>query len=80
MGANDTNDSVIYRDSYEQEDQDLIFDLFGKMPIERWPITERLYNADLPAASLKLYPNVAHSETNEMWSDIIRFFSSRLDD
>ena len=80
MGADDTNDSVVYKDSYEPEDRVLIFDLFGKTLIERWPITEALYKANLPAATLKLYPHVAHSETNEVWRDIINFFSTHLHD
>ncbi len=80
MGADDTNDSVVYRDSYDQEDQDLIFDLFGKTLIERWPITKTVYEQTLPAATLKLYPNVGHSVTKEMWSDITTFFSQHLRD
>jgi dienelactone hydrolase len=80
MGVEDTNDSVIYRDSYEQEDQDLIFDLFGKTLIERWPVTEAIYKESLPAATLKLYPNVGHSVTKEIWNDITTFFSQHLRD
>ena len=80
MGADDANDSVIFRDSYEQEDQDLIFDLFGKTLIERWPVTEAIYKETLPRASLKLYPNIGHSVTKEMWSDVTAFFSQHLRD
>lgn len=80
MGADDTNDSVVYRDSYDQEDQDLIFDLFGKTLLERWRITEAMYKETLPAATLKLYPGVAHSVTKEMWSDVAAFFTKHLHD
>jgi hypothetical protein len=80
MGADDTNDSVIYRDSYEQEDQDLIFDLFGKTLIERWLVTEAIYKENVPAATLKLYPNVGHSVTKEIWNDVTAFFSKHLHD
>ena len=80
MGAEDTNDSVIYRDSYEQEDQDLIFNLFGKTLIERWPVTEAIYKDNLPSATLKLYPNVGHSVTKEIVSDVTAFFSRYLHD
>src|SRR6266513_2515136 len=80
MGSDDTNDSVVYRDSYDQEDQDLIFDLFGKTLIERWPVTVAIYKENLPAAVLKLYPNVAHSVTSEIWNDVAAFFSQHLRD
>ena len=80
MGSEDTNDSVLYRDSYDQEDQDLIFDLFGKTLIERWPVTVAIYKENLPAAVLKLYPNVAHSVTSEIWNDVAAFFSQHLRD
>ena len=80
MGAEDTNDSVIYRDSYDQEDQDLIFELFGKTLMERWPVTEAIYRESLPAATLKLYSNVGHSVTKEIWNDITAFFSKHLHD
>ena len=80
MGAEDTNDSVIYRDSYEQEDQDLIFDLFGKTLIERWPVTEAIYKENLPATTVKLYSNVGHSVTKEIISDVRAFFSQHLHD
>ena len=80
MGAEDTNDSVIYRDSYEQEDQDLIFDLFGKTLKERWPVTEAIYKENLPAATLKLYPNVGHAAPKEIISDVTAFFSKHLRD
>ena len=78
MGSADTNDSVIYRDSYDQEDQDLIFSLFGRTLIERWPITEAIYKDNLPAATLKLYPGAGHTVTKEMAHDVIAFFSRYL--
>jgi pimeloyl-ACP methyl ester carboxylesterase len=80
MGSMDTNDSVVYRDSYDQEDQDLIFRLFGKTLMERWPITEQMYTAKLPEATLKLYPNVDHSVPPEILKDVTAFFSKHLSD
>jgi pimeloyl-ACP methyl ester carboxylesterase len=78
MGSVDTNDSVVFRDSFDKEDEELIFDLFGKTLIERWPATQAIYSATLPAAKLKLYPGVGHSITEEMWHDVTEFFAQHL--
>jgi dienelactone hydrolase len=80
LGDEDTNDSVIFRDSYELEDEKLIFELFGKTLIERWAYTKEIYGANLPGATLKLYPKVGHTVTKEMWDEIKAFFSSHLRD
>jgi len=78
LGDKDTNDSVIFRDSYEKEDEELIFNLFGKTLVERWTTTESLYKANLPQATLKLYAEGEHSLSKEMWQDITAFFSKNL--
>ncbi|MBV8859167.1 MAG: hypothetical protein JOZ02_19700 [Acidobacteria bacterium] len=78
LGAEDTNDSVIFRDSYEVEDEELIIALFGRTLIERWAFTQEMYGENLPAATLKLYPEVGHSVSKEMWGDIKAFFSKHL--
>jgi dienelactone hydrolase len=78
LGAEDTNDSVVFRDSYELEDEKLIFDLFGKALIERWAFTQEIYGVNLPEATLKVYPKVGHSLSKEMWDDIKAFFSKHL--
>ena len=78
LGDEDSNDAVIFRDSYELEDERLIFDLFGKTLNERWAFTQEIYGASLPAATLKLYPEVGHSLSKEMWDDIKAFFFKHL--
>jgi predicted esterase len=78
MGSTDTNDSVIYRDSYEQEDQDLIFSLFGKTLRARWTITEAIYRDNLPETTLRLYPGVGHTVTNDMMNDVVAFFAQHM--
>lgn len=80
MGDTDANDSVIYRDSYEEMDEKLIFDLFGKTPVERWKASETIYKANLPQATLKLYAGGGHSISEEMWEGVIVFFSKHLHD
>jgi predicted esterase len=75
LGDKDENDSVIFRDSYEKEDEDLIFSLFGKTPVERWDDSKKLYQDSKLNVEFRLYPNVAHSVTKEMFDDIFAFFA-----
>lgn len=75
LGDKDDNDSVIFRDSYEKEDEDLIFALFGKTPVERWDDSKKLYQDTKLNAEFRLYPNVKHAVTKEMFDDIFAFFS-----
>ena len=55
LGDKDDNDSVIFGDSYEEEDKTLIFELFGKTPVERWEISKTLYTQAEMNAEFKLY-------------------------
>jgi pimeloyl-ACP methyl ester carboxylesterase len=75
MGAEDTNDSVVFGDSYEPEEKKLVFDLFGKTPVERWPVVESIYRKALPSSQFKLYPNTGHRLTKEMMDDVTGFLS-----
>jgi dienelactone hydrolase len=74
LGDKDDNDSVVFRDSYEKEDEDLIFALFGKTPVERWEDSKKLYQDAKLSAEFRLYPNAAHGITKEMFDDIFVFF------
>ena len=78
LGDQDDNDSVIFRDSYEKEDEDLIFALFGKTPVERWDVSKKLYQDNKLNAEFRLYPNVKHAVTKEMLDDIFAFFSKYI--
>jgi dienelactone hydrolase len=73
LGDSDDNDSVVFRDSYEKEDEDLIFALFGKTPVERWDDSKKLYQDNELNAEFRLYPNVKHAVTKEMFDDIFAF-------
>lgn len=78
IGDRDENDSVVFGDSYEAEDKDLIFGLFGKTPLERWEISQRLYRESKLNATFRLYPNIAHTVSPEMRSDVREFFKKYL--
>jgi predicted esterase len=74
MGDKDENDSVVFGDGYEDEDKNLVFELFGKTPLERWDASRKLYAENRLRAEFKLYPGVAHKVTPEMIGDIQAFF------
>ena len=73
VGDQDDNDSVPFDDSYDQEDRDLIFPLFGKTPVSRWSISEQLYRRSGLNAEFKLYPGVKHTVSPQMRDDIRAF-------
>ena len=75
LGDEDDNDSVVFGDGYETEDKDLIFELFGKTPVERWEISKKLYAENGLQAEFKLYPKVKHAVTKEIFADIFAFFA-----
>jgi dienelactone hydrolase len=74
LGDKDENDSVVFGDSYEDEDKILVFELLGKTPVERWEISKTLYGQSNMNAEFKLYPNVKHTVSAEMRDDIKEFF------
>lgn len=74
IGDQDDNDSVPGNDSYEDEDRALIFDLFGKTPVERWSIAEDIYQSIGANAEFRVYPDVGH-ELGPAPTDASNFFS-----
>lgn len=79
MGDKDENDSLTFADGYEEEDKNLVFELFGKTPLERWEISQKLYQENKLQADFKLYPNTAHKVTPEMITDVLAFFSKFIE-
>lgn len=75
LGDQDDNDSVVFRDGYEDEDEKLIFELFGKTPVERWEKIKKIYADQGLRAEFRLYPNVKHTVTKEIIGDIKAFFA-----
>ncbi len=73
MGDKDENDSLVFSDGYEEEDKNVVFQLFGKNPLERWKISRKLYTDAKLNAEFKLYPNTAHKVTPEMLTDVLAF-------
>ncbi len=78
LGEEDKNDSVVFRDGYDEQDERLIFELFGSTLQERWKVSEALYGSMGLQARFALYPGVGHDVTPEIFSDVTRFLSSNL--
>ena len=74
LGTADTNDAVVYTDSFDEQAHKLIFENFGETLMARWPYTEQLYAKYLPNATLKLYPGIEHKYSPEMNADVMAFF------
>jgi pimeloyl-ACP methyl ester carboxylesterase len=74
LGSADHNDSVPYRDSFTKADESLIFSQFGSTPVTRWNQAEHLYLKKGLNARFKVYPEVGHSVSAKMQSDIEEFF------
>lgn len=76
LGSDDNNDSVVFRDSFDKEDEKLIFELFGKTLQERWAIAQSIYTAaGCSRATFKVYPGIGHTLTNQVAKDITAFFA-----
>lgn len=78
IGSVDTNDSVPFRDSYSSQHCEIITDLFGKTPVERWPLAEMIYKNAGCTAEFRMYHGVGHEINEEMEQDIIAFFQEAL--
>lgn len=78
LGDKDDNDSVVFSDGYEEEDKNLVFELFGKTPVERWETSKKLYADAKLNAEFKLYPDIAHTITPAIIADINAFFITAM--
>jgi len=73
LGDSDENDAVPYRDSFSKANEDLIFRRFGKTPVARWKVAERLYVERGMNARFMLYPGAGHEVTPAMRADVEKF-------
>jgi hypothetical protein len=75
LGAEDTNDAVPKGDAFDERESNLVIELFGKTPVDRWPASEKLYKQAGLDAEFKLYPNTAHQTTKAMRDDTLAFLA-----
>jgi hypothetical protein len=78
LGGSDTNDAVPKGDAYDRRETDLVMELFGKTPVERFPVSQKLYSEAGLNAEFKLYPNTPHQMSKEMRDDQIAFLKKHV--
>lgn len=79
LGDKDKNDSVTYRDSFDEQDEKLIFEVFGNTLQKRWKICEDVYkDENLLNAEFRMYRNIGHNVSRQMQKDIKMFFENIL--
>ena len=78
LGSRDENDSLAFRDGYDEEDEALAMRVLGRTPVERWPVAEEMYRQVGADVEFRLYPNVGHDLTDEMDADVLAFFTKAL--
>lgn len=78
LGSKDDNDSVVYRDSYTEENEKLVFSLFGRTPVQRMPAAEKIYKDAGLRATFKIYAGIGHETNKDIHDDIVKFFVSIL--
>ena len=81
MGALDDNDTVPYRDAYDEVDAQLVKKLIGaKMIPDRWNMSQSIYKVLEIPAQFVTYENTGHQVKSEMIDDIVAFFEANSGD
>ena len=81
MGALDDNDTVPYRDAYDEVDAELVKSLIGaEMMPDRWRVSQSIYKTLEIPAQFVTYENSGHEIKSEMIDDIVAFFEANSAD
>ena len=81
MGASDDNDTLPYRDAYDEEDAELIKRITAvKMMPDRWHLSQSIYKALGIPAQFVTYEDTGHEIKTEMIDDITAFFEANAGD
>ncbi|MEX2088984.1 MAG: hypothetical protein WEB62_04395 [Bacteroidota bacterium] len=78
LGSLDDNDSVDFRDGWDQEAADLIDVLFGKDPLSRWEVSRLTYETAGANAQFLLVEGAGH-DRKQLQEYSTRFFASLQD-
>jgi hypothetical protein len=73
MGDLDRNDTLPFRDAYDEDDAKLTVDVLGDSMPARWQTSRQIYKALNIAAQFATYSGTAHTIRPEMLEDVIRF-------
>ena len=80
MGAFDDNDTVPYRDAYDEVDAELVKNLIGaKMMPDRWGVSQAIYRELGIPAQFVTYESTGHEIKTEMIEDVVAFFKANSD-
>ena len=81
MGALDDNDTVPFRDAYDEVDAELVKNLIGaKMIPDRWDLSQSIYKTLGIPAQFVTYNDTGHEIKDEMIDDITAFFEANAGD
>lgn len=78
IGGDDLNDSVPYDDSYDDEDREIIYPLFGDTPVERWDDAQAIYEEAGINAEFHVYEGVGHNPAPAL-QDTVEFLRAELE-
>lgn len=74
LGADDTNDTAVYRDSFAKVDETLIFAQLGPTPVSRVPLMEEIFKPVCGEnVTFRVYEGVGHQITDAMRTDLFAF-------
>jgi hypothetical protein len=80
MGADDTNDAVLYDDAYSDEERAIIFDVVGKkMMPDRWEAVQAVYQRQKVSARFKTYPGIGHGTNGNINTEVAEFFRQAIE-
>lgn len=75
MGADDTNDAVLFDDSYSHAERDIIFRLVGREMPRRWESCRKLYAQAEAKAVFVTYAGLGHGTNGRVHADVAAFLS-----
>ncbi|WP_428240255.1 alpha/beta fold hydrolase [Gynuella sp.] len=74
LGARDNNDSVTYRDSFDVEDEEVVFKTFGRSMQQRFRVVEDIFaHEGISNTRFVLYPDVGHEMTDDIRREVVNF-------
>lgn len=75
MGAEETNDAVVHKDAYSDEERTLIFELLGrKMMPDRWEAVQAVYQGEKVPIQFKTYDGIGHGTDGRINKEVAEFF------
>ena len=75
MGAEETNDALIYPDAYSEAERALIFELLGRtMMPDRWEAVQAVYQTEKVSIQFKTYAGIGHGTDGRINNEVTEFF------